>query len=150
MLFRKIVVILHTLTHVNPPLTQDWNGYIEEALHFGMRRRRFVFGLFEPRKFKRTSQRHCRSRCYGEVYAIPFGVPKANHAFKHAFTGIIIPTAWVSILFCSFVQVFLGPKEADRQMQDTPLFFYVVSAFMNQFAPGYLSDMYYGHIPCIN
>jgi len=32
-----------------------------------------------------------------------------------------IPTARVSILFCSFVRVSLGPKEADRQKPETPL-----------------------------
>ena len=45
----------------------------------------------------------------GRYITVPSGVTKANHAFMHAFPGVLyIPTAWVSILFCSLYRLSQG------------------------------------------
>ena len=56
-------------------------------------------------------------------YIPPVSVQRTHHVLMHAFTGEIYINGVGITLSRSSVRVFLGPKGANEQKPDTPLFF---------------------------
>ncbi len=68
---------------------------------------------------------------------------RAIHVLTHAFTGVLYTNGVGVTLSRPSVQVFLGPKVADRQRPDTPLFLYVSNQFYYSVPLlGVLADMF--------